>query len=368
MKYKNNLLIIIFGIILVLPNISLLFGFGNNVYLNDNRPLASIPKIGIYKEFPVLFSNYFNDHLGLRNLSIVTSRWIRFNVFNVSPNKSVTVGKNDWLFFTSDIHYIDSINAQPFKQNDLEQIKNNFLNIQNKFKDKGIKFYFLVAPNKQSIYPEYLPDYMKKINPDSRLDQLTSYLAEFKEINFINPKKELGGIKKISPVYLKYDTHWNNMGAFVAYQKLGKKINQDFPIVKTKSLDDYNLVEKEAINRDLLEVQMGITEGFKETEKVFENINIKSKIVEGDCPDVYKTCGTLIKEINNPKLPKLVMFRDSFGNKLIPFISEHFRRSYYYWGSIPFSYSIIEKEKPDMVIMELTERELWRIKDELFVF
>jgi len=367
MKNGNKLLVIIFGIILCLPVIAMYLGIGKSFVLKENRELAFKPKMGLYEKFPKYFSDYFNDHFGLRNWLIVANRWSRYKLFGVSPNKAVTVGKEEWLFYTPDINYIDSINAQGFTEGELKQIEANFLDIQNKFNKKGIKFYFLVAPNKQSIYPEFLPDYMKKIRPDSRLDQLSSFLEKNGMVNFVNPKKELLEMKKNAPVYLKYDTHWNDLGAFVAYQKLFQKINKDFGTIKSKEMSDFMVTTKESPNNDLA-VQMGVIGNFKEKGPNFENKNSKSKIVFENCPDKFIGCPVTVWEVADQRLLKLVMFRDSFGVGIIPFLAEHFQRSYFYWGSIPFSMTEIDQEKPEIVVMELTERELWRLKDKLFEF
>ena len=365
---KNKTLIGVFLAILLLPALAMLLGWGGNFKLEENRRLAYRPTI-LNEQFPALFTDYFNDHFGMRAEMIVAERWLEFKLFKVSPNSSgVTVGKNDWLFYTPDVQYIDSVNGEPFSTGELEQIKNNLLGVERSLAAKNIKFYFLVAPNKQSIYPEYLPNYMKKVRPDSRLDQLTSYLKDNKEINFVNPKDELLAAKKASPVYLKYDSHWNDMGAFVAYQKLGEVLKKDDKNISVKQLDDYNLVEKTAVNKDLIDVEMGLKGNFSETEKNFEIKGSQQKIEKGDCEGIYTTCPFLTRETNNSKLPKLVMFRDSFSNNLIPFLADNFSESTYYWGAYPFSSNLIDKAKPEVVIVELTERELWRLKDKIFEF
>jgi hypothetical protein len=367
MKYKDKLLISLFGIMLFLPIISSIFGIGQNLILEENRELAILPKVGFYKTFPIQFTNYFADHFGLRNWLIVADRMMRYQIFNVSPNKAITIGKDNWLFYTPDVNYIDTVNAQPFSVGDLQQIKTNLETVRNEFASRGIKFYFMAAPNKQSIYPEYLPNYMKAVRPESRLDQLSNYLENDKSFIFINPKNELQVAKSNTPVYLKYDTHWNEMGAFVAYQKLFQRIVRDFPGLKSKNINDFVISQKVAVSKDLA-IQMGVEGNFSENTPVFSREGNKAKIVFEDCPKLFTGCPLTIREATDTKQLKLVMYRDSFGAAIIPFISEHFRRSYFYWGTIPLPTSIIDSEKPNIVIWELTERELWRLKDKLFYF
>lgn len=366
MKQKWGL-IILFWLIILGPVIALGLGVGQILVLNENRNLASKPKMGFYKNFPNQFTNYFNDNFPLRSLFIVADRWLRYRVFGVSPNQAITIGKENWLFYTPDIQYIDTVNAQAFSQEDLKEIKNNLEGISENFKKLGIKFYFMVAPNKQSIYPEYLPSYMKKVREDSRLDQLSEFLKGDEKIVFINPKEELLAAKNNGAVYLKYDTHWNEMGAFVAYQKLINRISQDFKNITPKILSDFSINEEVAPNNDLA-IQMGVEGNFKEITPIFTDKSAEAKIVLEDCPKIFISCPLMVREKSDYKLPKLLMYRDSFGVGLIPFISENFRRSYYLWKGTPYSTEIIKTEKPEIVIWELTERELWRLKDKVFEF
>ena len=67
----------------------------------------------------------------------------------------------------------------------------------------------------------------------------------------------------------------------------------------------------------------------------------------------------LLTERPGPQLPRAVMFRDSFAECMIPFLSEHFRRILYiHLEPEEFHYDLVEREKPDMVIQEMVERKL----------
>lgn len=51
------------------------------------------------------------------------------------------------------------------------------------------------------------------------------------------------------------------------------------------------------------------------------------------------------------------MFRGSFAIELIPYLSESFSRSVYVWDD-RVDFSIVDDEKPDLVILEMAERYL----------
>jgi hypothetical protein len=66
-------------------------------------------------------------------------------------------------------------------------------------------------------------------------------------------------------------------------------------------------------------------------------------------------------ERSDAGLPRAVMFHDSFGAHLIPYLSEHFRRIVYAWErpDYPvFDGALVERERPDVVIQQIVERKL----------
>jgi hypothetical protein len=52
-----------------------------------------------------------------------------------------------------------------------------------------------------------------------------------------------------------------------------------------------------------------------------------------------------------------VIYRDSFTNALIPFLSEHFSRAVYLW-EYDVDPALIAAERPDIVIMEVVGRRI----------
>jgi hypothetical protein len=55
--------------------------------------------------------------------------------------------------------------------------------------------------------------------------------------------------------------------------------------------------------------------------------------------------------------PRAVVFRDSFGSAMIPFLSEHFSRAVYVWQN-DMAPALVEEERPDFVIQEWVGRHL----------
>lgn len=51
----------------------------------------------------------------------------------------------------------------------------------------------------------------------------------------------------------------------------------------------------------------------------------------------------------------MMMFRDSYARQLIPYITHHFHNSAFLWTNTLMT-SLVENEKPDLVIWEMSER------------
>ena len=84
---------------------------------------------------------------------------------------------------------------------------------------QGAHFVFTIAPDKNQIYPEYMPaGYIK--NENNTLTLLEKYLKADK-INYVSLKDEMLEHKKSGDqLYLKTDTHWNGLGALYGYNAL----------------------------------------------------------------------------------------------------------------------------------------------------
>ena len=204
----------------------------------EKRRLAERPaldlKPGTLATFPSRFEAYFNDHFGYRNLFIRRYNRIMKKYFAKSPVPNVLIGKNNWLFFTFSNLIDDFVGADPFTQEELETWRSNLEHKRNWLAKHGIRYLFVVAPNKQTIYPEYLPDYLQKDRGQSRLQQLLAYLKMHSDISILDLSAALNEEKKRHRIYYLTDTHWNDRGAYAAYRAIMDRVGQWFPEILLK--------------------------------------------------------------------------------------------------------------------------------------
>ncbi|MFL1676659.1 alginate O-acetyltransferase AlgX-related protein [Paenibacillus dendritiformis] len=128
-----------------------------------------------------------------------------------------------------------------FSDIELEKIKNNLNERKRWLEENDIKFYITVAPNKHTIYSEYLPSNIDEYNEKSRLDQLIAYLSKNSEVEIIDLRPVLMENKEQYTLYKKNDTHWNSLGAFLAYSEIANSIKKDSVNIEPMTLDHYSI-------------------------------------------------------------------------------------------------------------------------------
>ena len=297
------------------------------------------------------------------------------------PIETVLTGKDDkdgntWLFFAgiNDGNTVKDFTGETFfTEAQLKKITTNFVNQAKWLEEQGIKFYITVPPNKNTIYPEYMPDsYIR--GETNRLDQLINYLHENTEIVLIDLREDLLKAKEEYPdeyLYYNLDTHWNNHGGFVAYRKIVETIKKDFPTMPVMSKSDYQIDYFPAYMKDMA-YYVGWYDTFPEEGPVYTKIKETTTVLDAietpddfggvwfhtkSQPNGYHDSAWYCKFVNEsiPDAPKLFMLRDSFSIATINFLKESFSESTFRWTT-DFDKKQILQSDPDVVVFEMVER------------
>ncbi len=240
-----------------------------------------------------------------------------------------------------------------FTKKELEKIKENLEEQRDWLEYQGIPYIIVIAPDKNSIYPEFLPDNIKKIQEKTRLDQLIEYLSKNSDLNIIDLREPLISKKGKLLLYSKTDTHWNQYGAFIGYKEIMKVVDKYFLQLQYRKIKDYNLVVKNGSGGDLANM-LSMKDIIKEDRIYLQpKFAIKAHSITSD----LKLTKGQVRQVDNERLPNLFMLRDSFTSRLIPYLSEHFTKSIYDWDH-RFNADLIKSSKPDIVIHEIAERYL----------
>ena len=191
----------------------------------EKRTLASWPSLSVLTDeglevFRDQFEASINDHFGFRTLLIRTYNRLMVGLFGTSGVPKVTVGKDGWLYYTDSVD--NYFYQRPYKKKDLEVFARVLEERQRWLAERGSHFVFIVAPDKVSIYPEHLPAARRaqtRLGPRN-MDRVLDYLRQQGTFPVVDLRERFAKAKQHGRLYHHIDTHWNDLGAFLAYQEL----------------------------------------------------------------------------------------------------------------------------------------------------
>ncbi|AHJ12262.1 alginate O-acetyltransferase AlgX-related protein [Sulfurospirillum multivorans] len=304
--------------------------------------------------------------------------YIIYKKFNYSMNQAqVIAGKDDFLFLGNNydnvLHKTNGI-YKPTNE-EINNWTNKLKDLQKWYEERGINFVIVIAPNKHSIYKEKLPNWMQydgKTITDNIVEQ-----SNLKDINILDLRNIISNNKKDKLLYFKTDTHWNNLGASIAYSETINYINNKFNLNLQKP--NYTIKDQFGPSGDLssfLKINTILDEKYENSYILnFEN---NQEVCHGN---IIKNNG-ILEKCNNKLNPimginaqpqyiinknikdnkKLLLLCDSFGTATSELYNLTFNTIWkWHYGQINGEKlsNFVEENKPDLVIYQIVERALY---------
>ncbi len=370
-KFRYFSITLVFLVLISFPIINQYFHLIQDAKNTENKAPLPKPKIMEHDldSFPALFEPYYSSNFTIRQRLIKDYYEFHLGIFKKSPHPDqVFIGKYDWLFMGSEEN--DSYTgSHPLTPEELEKFKKELEYRQQYLQKKGIQFYFVIAPIKASIYPEYIPESVIRKTKKTWAQTLNEYLQKNSTINVIDLHTTLWNAKDGGNVYFKNDNHWNYRAGLFSTNCILKTIHKDFPQVSEIPFTDFKEIVRIGNLSGNLTLMLAQTERY--IDSIYEYDPYKGFQAE-DLPAIgypvspgfpYRQDYELHKGIKGSSLPKLLMISDSFSNYLFPFISERFRETTKIFDNWEYKRNefIIENEKPDIVILVVWEANLRHI-------
>jgi hypothetical protein len=261
---------------------------------------------------------------------------------------SVIVGEDGFLFHTGDWVVEQVCGSFALSPRQLQRWV-SLIEARHAWCDaRGIKFYTLVIPEKHVVYEDKLPAAMK-VSPTRPVKKIVNALAPRVLEDFLYLDEILKAGRCVDETYYRTDVHWTGYGAYLGYVALVNAMRRSLPIQP--------LPEAELVRRPMRMVgNLGMaldSEPDEEATALSHPLARNHLKILGN--RAYSIGQAEVFEDAMSDLPKLVIFRDSNATTMFPFLCNHFSRIAAVASQRVF-YDLIISERPDVVIMEVTER------------
>ena len=300
----------------------------------------------INDDFGSEFEEWFSKNFAFSDTITDIYTDIKLALFN-EGNSQVIVGKDNFLFFADTIN--DYVGLDRMSDEDIRRTAQVLALLNDQSAEAGAEFLFVCAPNKNSVYGEYMPARYKKSGSLSDLDRLYREL-DLLGVHYIDLRDVLRQSDRLT--YHKRDTHWNGIGAQIAFGMITAHFGVNMPdygeeVVVTDFEGDLDAL-----------LYPGKTKYDVNTTRNFDGMFIFTS--------AYSNPMDLGITSRSGATGKLLMFRDSFANALIPYAASSFGEVRME-RIIPYNMAQLETYAPDYVIVEIAERNIRNIANYITV-
>lgn len=289
-------------------------------------------------EYITQWKDYAEDHFFLRQSMISAWSALNVNLLHTSISDNVILGGDGWLYYGDTLN--DYAGIDLLSDREIYSAARNLALVKEYAESQGARFLFTIAPNKNSLYPENMPA-VTVFSRERNAGRLAAALEE-QGVAYLDLFSVIGGEKET--LYFTQDSHWNSKGAALGADAINAALGRASSYYKgpftaqTVHLSDlYEMLFPTGARLEDDQVYGGeLVFEYEVPIRSAENLTIMTT-KEGD--------------------GSLLMFRDSFGNLLYPYLADSFG-SALFSRSIGYRLDLIAQRAADYVVAELVERNL----------
>ncbi len=282
---------------------------------------------------------YMANGFFLRLEGITAWDTLAAKVFHTSGSDDVLVGPDGWLFYGGAVNDISG--AEQMTDREIWCAARSLALMQEYAAGQGAEFLFTVPCGKYTLYPEHAPS-LVTVAEGSNRTRLEAAMVE-QGVNYVNLYDVFTACDE--ELYWRLDSHWHSRGAALAADAILGALGREAdyfagPFVQGEDHegDLYAMLYPTGSEREPDWVwQPGFTFSYLSAFHSADDISIETELpgAEGS----------------------LLMFRDSSGRSLYPYMAQSFGRA---WFSRLNNYrlDLIARQEADTVVAELAERTL----------
>ena len=259
--------------------------------------------------------------------------------FDTSANDDVLIGPDGWLFYGAAVNDLSGANQMTDRA--IWCAARSLALMQEYAQSRGAQFLFTVPCGKYTLYPQHAPGYVTVAEGSNR-ERLESALA-VQGVNYVNLYEPF--VQQDEELYWQWDSHWHSRGAALAADEIMQAAGQKtdyfagpFTPVWDHTGDLYEMLYPTG---DLVEADYSWDPGF--------TFDYTSSFHSAD--DI------IIQTENQGASGSLLMFRDSSGRSLYPYMAQSFGRAYFSRQN-NYRLDYVDQQNATLVVVELAERTL----------
>jgi hypothetical protein len=293
---------------------------------------------------------FLGDHFGLREPLVRANALLRYAAASPSDLR-VVYGRDKFMFFNGDAMMQQSMGLF-LREADIGKFADKAAALQARLRGKNIQFLATVAPNSASIMRAELPAWASAPPSVTEYDLMMRALAA-RNVPALDLRPPLLAANAIRPMYRPGDTHWNKLGALVAYNAVVETLRRpDWKIDPGRVFLGY-----EAIPGGDLARMLGVSADVIDLDTVIDLAPYAPAPLKTAATDTGRERGGHVTSTGHSG-PTVLVLGDSF--------TEHYWTAYfglhagrYAWfhhEHCGFDPARIEALHPDIVILAPTER------------
>ncbi len=346
----SRLLVFGFLALMLLPfPLWLLLRGGLDTTNYENRSGVSFPVLSAENiaQFPQQFEAWLGDAAPFRNQMMALNSALNRTVGTLN-SEDVLLGEDGWLFL-KDVADSSSLSdyqgLTSYSEQQLADITAQINELQSILSAHGTQLVITFAPAKEGVYAQYMPSYIPVVGQTTRVQQLCQSVAANSNVPIIFAQQSLIDAAQQAQVYYKYDTHWNEVGAWVATQEIFAAIGFEY----AEELPQVSINEAMPYPQDLANISAswevaGDDHYYTVNPPTAELLHES----EGGNITVYEGSGE----------HSLLFVRDSFGQSMAPILAQAFGESVAIHGNNLTAENLagFAAEPPSYIIIEVAER------------
>ena len=292
------------------------------------KPAWSWELRGLAK-FPASYEAWHADTFGLRDQLVRWHNLEKLFVFHTAPVARLFLGERGWIFFTEERSRENWRGLLPFDEIEKLEWKRVLEARRDWCARRGIAYLFAIAPNKETIYPDYLPSSETKHGP-TRREFFFPWMREHSDVALCDLAESLQAerthdrLEQQDFVFNPLGTHWTDRGAWAGAEALAAELARRFPAMQPGRREDRQSTLREG-TQDSWALSL-LCEDIL-TEPIWGYSPRAGTSAQSVTPLGDESTGAERAYVtSHGELPSLLMLHDSFGPAAETPLAEHFSR------------------------------------------